>query len=237
MAARSARPSRRLAQRNARVQAHLDLVGPIASHYACRSRESTDDLDQVGRLGLIRAAELYDSHLAVPFSAYARRHVRGAILHYLRDQAPLVREPRRLQERRHQLRLQERQLTARLGRRPRPEELRCTLALSGEQWQELTIPSEAWQHAWLEEQHQHSAHQDWAEAELERRQAQRLRQELQGLEPRQRRILCAVVLKGQSLRAVAQEQGTSLATTHRQLQRALTQLRSRLAEPSAAPGC
>lgn len=233
MSLRSARPSRSQVLRNARVQAHLALVGPIASHYAIRSRESNDDLDQVGRLGLIRAAELYDSHQAVPFSAYARRHVRGAILHYLRDVAPLVREPRRLQERRHQLRQQEDQLTASLGRPPRPDELRGRLALNGTQWQELSLPVAAWQQAWLEERRQQGQEQDWAQEGAER--ARRLRCELQRLDPRQRRILCAVVLGGQSLRAVAQQQGTSLATTHRQLQRALAELRTRLTSPSDAP--
>ena len=237
MVARLASPSRRLLQRNARVQAHLGLVGPIAQHYACRSRACSEDLDQVGRLGLIRAAELYDSRQAVPFSAYARRHVRGAILHYLRDVAPLVREPRRLQERRHQLRLKERQMVAMLGRKPTAQELQRSLMLNAAQWAELLLPAESWQMGWLEGLQQKADGLAGDEQEMERCRAERLRGELHRPEPRQRHILCAVVLQGQSLRAAAQRQGTSLTTAHRDLQRALAQLRNRLTPPSAAAGC
>jgi len=229
----------RLQQRNARVQAHLALVGPIASHYARCSPESSDDLDQVGRLGLIRAAELYDSGQAVPFSAYARRHVRGAILHYLRDTAPLVREPRRLQERRQLLRQQERILTGALGRRPNHDELRNSLTLNDGQWQDLAA-SGGWQQGWLqeqEEQQQRQACDQREQVEQEDQRARRVRAALQALHAQQRRVLCAVVLEGLSLRAVARRQGTSLTTTHRQLQRGLEQLRTRLSAPSGAPGC
>jgi len=49
-------------------------------------------------LGLIRAAELYSHERQTPFEAFARPHIRGAILHYLRDVSPLVRLPRRQAE-------------------------------------------------------------------------------------------------------------------------------------------
>lgn len=235
--ARHGRGGSRLQRRNAQVQAHLALVGPIASHYARRSAESSDDLDQVGRLGLIRAAELFDSQQAVPFSAYARRHVRGAILHYLRDTAPLVREPRRLQERRQLLRQQEWRLTAALGRRPSAEELRASLTLTDPQWRELAVPTGGWQQDWLEDLQQSHTTPSWDDMEQRSVRAWQVRAELQRLQPPQRRILCAVVLEGLSLRAVAQRHGTSLTTTHRQLQRALAQLRSRLSAPSGAREC
>lgn len=235
--ARHGRAGRGLQERNARVQAHLALVGPIASHYARRSPESCDDLDQVGRLGLIRAAELYDSQQAVPFSAYARRHVRGAILHYLRDTAPLVREPRRLQERRRLLRQQECRLTSALGRRPSSEELRRSLALNEEQWSDLARTAGGWQQGWLDELEQNQHGDDEEQAEQDCRRGERLRSALHALPAPQRRVLRSVVLEGLSLRKVAEQQGTSLTTTHRQLQRALDLLRTRLSDPSAVPGC
>lgn len=233
---RQGRVDRRLQQRNARVQAHLALVAPIASHYARRSPEATEDLDQVGRLGLIRAAELYDSRQTVPFSAYARRHVRGAILHYLRDTAPLVREPRRLQEQRQRLRQQEARLTAALGRRPSNDELRQSLALADRQWRELAQPTGGWQQSWLDER-QDGRNVDSGEEELERQRAQRVRAALHSLDGQQRQVLEAVVLGGLSLRAVAARQGLSLTTTHRRLKQGLDQLRTRLTGPSAVPGC
>ena len=76
---------------------------PIALHYARIARQDKDDLIQVGRLGLIKAAGLYQKAFEVPFSAFARPHIRGAILHYLRDSVGLVRLPRRVQERAQRL--------------------------------------------------------------------------------------------------------------------------------------
>lgn len=70
-------------KRNRRVRQHLDLVLPLARYYVLRTNVDMDDLIQVGRLGLIRAANLYSESRGVPFSAYARPHIRGAILHYL----------------------------------------------------------------------------------------------------------------------------------------------------------
>ena len=84
--------------RNARIKHHLNLVDPIAGHYARRSGLDRDDLKQVGRLGLLRAAEGYEQGQDKPFEVFARPHIRGAILHYLRDSVGLVRLPRRLQE-------------------------------------------------------------------------------------------------------------------------------------------
>ena len=48
-------------------------------------------------MGLLRAAERYEGQRDIPFSAFARPHIRGAILHYLRDKAAIIRLPRALQ--------------------------------------------------------------------------------------------------------------------------------------------
>ena len=206
--------TRRLSQRNTRVQAHLALAGRIARHYASCTAEPFDDLLQVGALGLIRAAELYRCSSRVPFDAYARTHIRGAVLHYLRDVAPLVRESRRIQERRQQLHKLEQQGLAvdqallDLGLPPTRTELR-EADLSGL-----------------------SDRSDGPDSERPE-----LLNALGGLESRQRSILEAVVLRGESLRTVAKRQGSSAATVHRLLHRGLSSLRSQLSPASGAPGC
>ena len=81
--------------RNARVEQHLAIVDPVARHYAASSGQDQEDLRQVGLLGLLRAAERFEPNRSVPFAAFAKPHIRGAILHYLRDGAALVRIPRR----------------------------------------------------------------------------------------------------------------------------------------------
>ena len=84
-------------RRNARVEQHMQLVKPLARRYAAKSGQDPDDLLQVGLLGLLRAAERYEGQRDIPFSAFARPHIRGAILHYLRDKAAIIRLPRALQ--------------------------------------------------------------------------------------------------------------------------------------------
>lgn len=86
------------ARRNSRVEHHMRLVQPLARHYAKKSGQDVDDLQQVGLLGLLRAAELYECRRRIPFSAFARPHIRGAILHYLRDKAAIIRMPRSVQD-------------------------------------------------------------------------------------------------------------------------------------------
>ena len=59
----------------------------------------SDDLLQVGCLGLIKAYNRYDAKRGAPFPSFAKPHIRGAILHFLRDRAGLIRLPRAVEER------------------------------------------------------------------------------------------------------------------------------------------
>ena len=93
------RPKRATRQRDQLLTRHRPLVTPIAHHYAQLCPEPVEDLIQVGWIGLLRAAEGYSPASSVPFDRYARPHIRGAILHHLRDRAWMVRLPRRQAER------------------------------------------------------------------------------------------------------------------------------------------
>ena len=88
------------ATRNQRVESHLHLVEPWVRRYSRCCGEAEDDLRQVALEGLIRAAERFNGDKQVPFEAFARPHIRGAVLHYLRDCSHIIRIPRRLQEQR-----------------------------------------------------------------------------------------------------------------------------------------
>ena len=219
----------RLATRNRRVAEHRGLVLSIAGHYAAHSPEPRDDLEQVGLLGLIRAADLYDNRLAVPFTAYARLHVRGAILHYLRDTAPMVRVPRRVQERQHQRRRLQQGLEASLGRPASDDELSEAFGISLTDWHQQLAP---WEERLRQELEVHQAYST-PECDGVARSTGVL-SELRALGRRERLVVQAVVLEGCSLRTVAQRMDSSAATVHRLLHRALAELRERLGSPSAA---
>lgn len=88
-----------LKRRNLQIQDNLHLVRPIARHYAQQTGLENDDLLQVGCLGLIKACNRYDVQRGAPFPSFAKPHIRGAILHFLRDRVGLIRLPRAVEER------------------------------------------------------------------------------------------------------------------------------------------
>lgn len=229
--------------RNQRVLAHLDLVQQVARHYAARCPERVDDLQQVAALGLIRAAERYDSATQVPFTAFARPHVRGAVLHYLRDVAPLLRVSRRLQERGRQV--ERYRQAARWSVEPTlaERELQAQMGLSDRQWRTLElIAREACVHLMppaLLQEAQYGIESDSSEGNsgLSQEMGAEALAALGTLNSRQRAVVEGVVLRGESLRNVARRQGSSAATVHRILHKALAELRRQLNPAFAAPTC
>ena len=92
-----------LKNRNRQIQDNLHLVRPIARYYALQTGLESDDLMQVGCLGLIQAYNRYDARRGAPFPSFAKPHIRGAILHFLRDRVGLIRLPRAVEERAMQI--------------------------------------------------------------------------------------------------------------------------------------
>jgi RNA polymerase sigma factor for flagellar operon FliA len=89
-----------LIERNRLVVEHVGLVKALASRLAQRvpSQVEVNELVSAGMIGLIDAAGRYRPALGVPFDAFARRRVQGAMLDSLRalDWAPRsVRKMRR----------------------------------------------------------------------------------------------------------------------------------------------
>ena len=226
----------RQAGRRLRIQACLALVTPIARHYARITRESADDLTQVGLLGLLRAAELYVPSRGEPFEPFARQHIRGAVLHYLRDQAPLVRVPRRRQELDQQRRRCENRLQSELGQAPPSEAVRQAMGLSPIQWERLAATPTGHRIVALDERDEVPASDQDQEGPGDARGTMALAL-LEQLPPQQAEAIKAVILAGRSLRQVASEWGTSASTVHRQLHRGLSELRRRLEFPSDAVAC
>lgn len=97
---------------------HFDsLATYLASRYKGRG-ESLDDLEQVARLGLLKAIDRYDADYGVQFSTFATRTIVGELKRYLRDKSWSVRVPRSLQERWLEVSRAIEDLQHRLGRSP-----------------------------------------------------------------------------------------------------------------------
>ena len=207
--------------RNQRIEHHLKLVDPIAGHYAKRSGLDREDLKQVGRLGLLRAAEGYEQSQDKPFEVYARPHIRGAILHYLRDSVGLVRLPRSLQEQAQNTIRNNSSAQQETQTMPAELELNVHVYRRRQTWEPLDENRiSADEHGWQPLLKQERAKQIW--------------KAIKGLAPAEKKALIEVVLEGASLRGAGAKHGVSAMTMQRRLKRALAQLRAELGDQDAS---
>jgi RNA polymerase sigma-B factor len=84
--------------RNALVLRHLNLVHQQVNRLRHLCSEPVDDLVQIGRQGLIVAAERFDPDRGVAFSSFAVPYIQGHIRHHIRDRVPVVRSSWRLRQ-------------------------------------------------------------------------------------------------------------------------------------------
>jgi len=84
--------------KNEIVKAYLFFVEKIAKNYAQKHKNQYEDLIQVGCVGLLNSIEKFDLDQNTSFKTYCSHLIIGEIKHYLRDQVPIVKLPRDLQE-------------------------------------------------------------------------------------------------------------------------------------------
>ena len=100
------------------------------------SPEPTEDLMQVGYLGLLKAINNYDPEVGDSLSAYAHPGVSGEIKRHFRDKRWQIHVRRSAQELVLELRKANEELTQQLGRAPGEEELAERLGVSEDDMQE-----------------------------------------------------------------------------------------------------
>ena len=122
------------ASRDQLVTQHISVVKSIANRLARRLPPSveTGDLISIGMLGLIDAATRYRPKLGVPFDAFARRRVLGAMLDELRS---LDRVPRSLRRASREFETTRARLRHQLRREPTEREIANAVNLSEEKYQ------------------------------------------------------------------------------------------------------
>jgi RNA polymerase sigma factor FliA len=115
---------------------HVGLVKALAQRLAQRlpAQVEMTDLVSVGVLGLIDAATRYKASTGVPFDAFARRRVQGAMLDALRD---LDWAPRSLRKSRRDLDATIARLRYELKREPNDAEIAGSMQLSEAEYDRL----------------------------------------------------------------------------------------------------
>jgi len=124
----------RLETRDELVMQNVALVKSLAQRLAQRlpSQVQVEDLVSAGVLGLIEAAGRYKSSLGVPFQAFARRRIHGAMLDALRD---LDWAPRSLRRLRRDVDSAVASSRASLGREPEEQEIASALGMTVAQYE------------------------------------------------------------------------------------------------------
>lgn len=114
--------------RDEAVLLHLDIARDVAARFRNRGVEE-EDLAQVARLALVRAARGFDPDRGTDFVSYALPSMRGEVRKYFRDRGWMVRPPRRVQELQAMIFPARAELEQELGRVPRATELARRLDL------------------------------------------------------------------------------------------------------------
>lgn len=223
--------------RDGLVHLHLPLVEHCARRFRNRG-EPYEDLVQVGTIGLIKAIDRFDLERGVEFSTYATPTILGEIKRYFRDKGWAIRVPRRLQELRMQISAATGELTQSLGRSPTPRELAEAVGCSVEEIVEGLESSNAYATLSLDASEDDSEGgvgqsmleaigiDDEALAQVEIRES--VKPLLEGLPPREKRILLLRFFKNMTQSQIADEIGVSQMHVSRLLNRTLEQLRTSL---------
>ncbi|HEX5215032.1 MAG TPA: RNA polymerase sigma factor FliA [Vicinamibacterales bacterium] len=131
-----AAPSIAVDESNSLVLKHLGLVKALASRLAHRvpSHIELSELISVGMMGLVEASRRYEPSRGVPFDAFARRRIHGAMVDALRE---LDSTPRSVRKLRRQIDAAILRLRCALKREPTAAEIAGELHISEEDYDRL----------------------------------------------------------------------------------------------------
>ena len=187
-----------------------------------------EDLTQVARLGLMKAIRGYRPERGHGFVAYAVPTISGELKRHFRDQGWLVRPPRRLQELRARLSVEEEKARRDLRRDPTEAELAQRLDVDVKTVSEVRLASRGFsaeplipvseRHRPVEPPSPRDPYQEFADWDA-------VRQGLKKLTPRQRRVLRLRFVDDLTQAEIGQEIGVSQMQVSRILNQSLGRLR------------
>jgi RNA polymerase sigma-B factor len=218
------------------VRRHTGLVRWLASRYANPNVE-TEELVQVGFVGLVLAIQRFDPQRGHDFMSFARPTVQGEIRRYFRDKRRWIRLPRRLQETKAALRGATEKLTHELGRGPTIDELAVHLAVNPELVLEALTADDVYRPRSLDAPMGADDHDSWSLADIiggpDNRldlvvESHTLRPLLAALSDREKKILALRFFENRSQSEIGLALGLSQMHISRLLSRTLANLRAQM---------
>lgn len=212
------------------VNGNLRLVLSVIQRFANRS-ENMDDLFQVGCIGLIKSIDNFDICQQVRFSTYAVPMIAGEIRRYLRDNNP-VRVSRSMRDTAYHAIQAKEKLVNELGREPTITEIADEMGLKKEEvviaLEAIVDPVSLYEPVYndggdtiyvMDQIGDGGTDEGWIDEIL-------MRQSIEDLSPREKRILSLRFMKGLTQIEVASEIGISQAQVSRLEKGALLKIRN-----------
>ena len=135
---------RRIAACELLVGRYRGLVWSCVQRYAS-DPEPTEDLMQVGYVGLVAAINNFDPAVGCSLGTYARSHINGEVKRYFRDKRWQLHVVRPVKELALQARAATWQLAQELGRTPTESDLAAFLGVSGHDLRDARLAEMAFQ--------------------------------------------------------------------------------------------
>ena len=224
------------------AEVNLTVADAIARRYAGRGT-AAEDLEQVARLALVRAAASFRPDLGHDFLSYVVPSIRGEVRRYFRDHAWMVRPPRRVQEAQLRMTPWREDFLQAHGREPLPADYASALELDLDTVREALTVNDCYHPDSLEQpigdgdpgQQTLADRVGAQEPGFDLSEARTvLAPALAALAPRDRTVLRLRYVEGLTQREVGEHIGVTQMQVSRILQRVLDELRSRLGALEAA---
>ncbi len=223
LAARFAQSDRSdIALRDAVIQMYLPLARSVAKKFSGRGVE-VDDLYQVACVALLKALGRFDSEKGAAFTSFAVPCMVGEIRNYFRDDARMIRLPRRGVQLAAQVQRARSELEQTLGRSPRADEIAQKLNVRMEDVLEA-IEIHAHRTLSLEEGASNASEEDAALEAFETK--EQLNSALNALDEKQQSVIRMRFFENLSQKEIAQRLNVSQMTVSRTERSALEKLKS-----------
>lgn len=218
--------------RNRLVESNLKLVLSAVQRFSNRG-SSPDDLFQVGCIGLIKAIERFDIELGLKLSTYAFSLIIGEMRRFLRDSG-MVKVTRRVREQAVAALKKKEELQNSLGREPTVEEIAAAMQQPKEDvvlaMEAIMEPSSLYDPAYsdgreniclIDQVQDKTSESDWLDEML-------LRQAMEALSAREKKILSLRFFAGKTQVEVSQAVGISQAQVSRIEKGALQRIKTQM---------